>query len=244
MNLRNNTILITGATSGIGLALLEEFYKLGNKIIAAGRDSRKLDDLHEKFPSIVPLQAELADQDSVENLISEIHKNHQDLNILVNNAGVQYNYEFGRADENYEKIENEIRVNFISPLQLCYRLIPLLEKHKEAAIVNVSSGLGLVPKKSAPVYCGTKGGLHLFTKALRYQLEGSNIKVFEIIPPLVATKMTDGRGSGKITAEQLTREFMKNFERDRFEMNIGKVKFLRIIQRISPRIADNILENA
>ena len=243
MNLRDNTILITGATSGIGLALMGKFYELGNKIIAVARDSRKLDALTEKFPLIVPLQAELADQDSVENLISEVCKNHQDLNILVNNAGVQYNYEFGQADEDYEKIENEIRVNFTSPLQLCYQLIPLLEKHKEAAIVNVSSGLGLVPKKSAPVYCGTKGGLHLFTKALRYQLEDSNIKVFEVIPPLVSTKMTEGRGSGKITAEQLTEEFIKNFERNKFEINIGKVKFLRIIQRLSPRIADNILKN-
>ena len=243
MNLRDNTILITGVTSGIGLALLTKFYQLGNKIIAVARDSERLNALTEKFPSIVPLQAELADHNSVENLISEIHKNHQDLNILVNNAGVQYNYEFGGADDNYKKIENEIRVNFTSPLQLCYRLIPILEKHKEAAIVSVSSGLGLVPKKSAPVYCGTKGGLHLFTKALRYQLEGGNIKVFEIIPPLVDTKMTEGRGSGKITAEQLTDEFIKNFERNKFEINIGKVKFLRMIQRVSPQIADHILKN-
>ena len=83
----------------------------------------------------------------------------------------------------------------------------------------------------------------MFTKALRYQLEGSNIKVFEVLPPLVDTPMTKGRGKDKITPAQLVDEFMIGLERDRYEMNIGKVKLLKMMHRISPAMADNILKN-
>lgn len=92
------------------------------------------------------------------------------------------------------------------------------------------------------MYRGTKGGLHIFTKALRYQLEGSRIKVFEIIPPLVDTPMTEGRGSGKIPPAQLADEFIEKFGQDRFEVNIGRTKLLRLIQRVSPSLADKILK--
>ncbi len=129
------------------------------------------------------------------------------------------------------------------PVTLCGLLLPVLSVQPQAAIVHVTSGLGLVPKKSAPVYCATKAGLHLFTKALRYQLEGSPVKVFEIIPPVVDTPMTAGRGSRKISPQQLVDEFMRAFERDRFEVSIGKVKLLRLISRLAPAVADRILKN-
>lgn len=117
----------------------------------------------------------------------------------------------------------------------------LLEK-KEAAIVNVSSGLGLVPKESAPVYCASKAGLHIFSKSLRYQLESTNVKLFEIIPSLVDTDMTKGRGKGKLIPEQLVEEFWKNFVKDKYEIKIGKVKLLHLINRISPKLAESIMK--
>lgn len=243
MRLKDNTILITGATSGIGLALLNKLHSLGNNIIAVSRDPEKLHKLADDLPGVTTIQSDLSQQESVRKLLARLQDEHKALNVLINNAGVQYNYTFGRTDEEFDKIEPEMRINLISPVQLCHGLIPVLEQHTEAAIVNVSSGLGLAPKKSAPVYCGTKGGMHIFTKALRYQLEGSSIKVFEIIPPLVDTPMTAGRGSGKITPEQLAYEFVEKFGRNRFEINIGKVKLLRIVQRILPRLADRILKN-
>ena len=93
----------------------------------------------------------------------------------------------------------------------------------------------------APVYCGTKAGIHIFAKALRYQLV--KVKVFEIIPPLVDTNMTKGRGNGKIIAEQLVDEFIKSFEKNNYEINIGKVKLLKFINRIFPSLAEKIMKN-
>ena len=165
------------------------------------------------------------------------------VNIIINNAGVQYTYTWLHEKEGYQKIANELSVNLVSPLYLMYGLLPMLSSHEEAAIVNVTSGLLYASKKSAPVYCGTKAALHATTKALRYQLEDTPVKVFEIIPPLVSTPMTAGRGQGKIMPAQLVDEFMENFRNDVFESNIGKVKILKLVQRLFPAMADRIMKN-
>ena len=100
--------------------------------------------------------------------------------------------------------------------------------------------LGLVPKMQAPVYCGTKAGLHIFSKSLRYQM--ANPKIFEIIPPLVDTPMAEGRGRGKIAPEDLVNEFIAAFRKDKLEINIGKVKLLKLINRLWPALAERIMK--
>lgn len=100
-------------------------------------------------------------------------------------------------------IEEEVNINLLAQLKLTDRLLPILMSHPGAAIVNITSALALVPKRSAPIYFATKAAMHNFTKALRYQLEDTPVKVFEIIPALVDTEMTKVRGKDKITPETL-----------------------------------------
>lgn len=242
MKLSNNTILITGGTSGIGFEIVQQFYGLDNKLIVTSSNQDNLDKLKIQFPKIETLLCNLGDNISVRKLIDKCLNEHSDINIVINNAGIQNNYTWTEEKAGYNKIENEIRVNFTSPMQIIYGLLPLLTAKQNSAIVNVSSGLAFAPKKSAPIYCATKAAIHNGTKALRYQLENTTVKVFEIIPPLVDTAMTEGRGKGKISPKQLVDEFIGNFENDKFESNIGKTKLLRFIQRISPKLADNILK--
>lgn len=240
MKLSGNKILITGATAGIGEALLKRFLQLDNQIIAVGRNLEKLNKLVELDKRIIPFQCDIANAEDLDRLVMFLEKDHTDLNILINNAGIQYNYNFTEEPQLLAKIEHEINVNLTAPLKLIALTLPMLQLNSNAAIVNVSSGLGLVPKMAAPVYCGTKAGIHIFSKALRYQLD--NIKVFEIIPPLVETGMTTGRGKGKITPQQLVDEFIQSFKRDKYEVNIGKVKLLKIVNRLSPSLADGIMK--
>jgi len=160
---------------------------------------------------------------------------------LINNAGTQYNYNFLEEPQLLHKIEYEVNVNFLSPLKLIALLLPILEKNKNSAIANVSSGLAIVPKMDAPIYCGTKAGIHIFSKSLRYQLE-DKIKVFEIIPALVDTAMVAGRGKGKISPQKLVDEFIRAFKKDKYEVNIGKVKLLRTVNRICPSLADKLMK--
>jgi uncharacterized oxidoreductase len=243
MQTNNNVILLTGGTSGIGLEMVRQFYELDNKLIVTSSNQEKLDKLKIQFPKIEILVCNLGENVSVRKLIDKCLVEYRDINIVINNAGIQNNYTWTEEKDGYNKIENEIQVNFTSPMQIIYGLLPLLTDKQNAAIINVSSGLAFAPKKSAPIYCATKSAIHNGTKALRYQLENTTVKVFEIIPPLVDTAMTEGRGKGKISPKQLVDEFIGNFQNNKFESNIGKTKLLRFIQRIWPKIADNILKN-
>jgi uncharacterized oxidoreductase len=243
MKLTDNTILITGGSSGIGLALAQSFYELGNKIIIAARDIEKLNAVKKQFPKIDVIECDLTKQTDIDKLVVFMEQQHPNLNILFNNAAIQYNYQFLTEQNIVNKVDYEVSANLTSTIKLCGLFLPTLLKNTNAAIVNVSSGLAISPKKSAPVYCGTKAAIHNFTKAFRYQMEGTTVKVFEILPPIVETPMTEGRGKNKITPEQLVKEFMRDFKNNKEESYIGKTKLLKLISRISPKLADSILKN-
>ena len=179
----------------------------------------------------------------MDDLVLLIEQQHSFLNILINNAAVQYNYLFTDEQNLTDKVDYEVSTNLTAPIKLTGLLLPLLLKNKESAVINVSSGLFMAPKKSASVYCATKSAIHSFSKTLRYQLENTDTKVFEIIPALIDTPMTEGRGKSKITPEQLTDEFLKNFRTDKFESYIGKTKLLKLISQILPKLADKIMKN-
>lgn len=237
-----NTILITGGSSGIGLALAKRFLELKNKVIITGRDTTKLDQIKNDLPEIIAFAGDLTDKNSLDELVLFIEQQHSDLSILVNNAAVQFNYNFTDEPDLTYKVDYEVSANLTTPVKLTGLLLPLLLKNKNSAIVNVSSGLFIAPKKSASVYCATKSGIHSFSKTLRYQLENTDTKVFEIIPSLIDTPMTEGRGKSKITPEQLIDEFLRNFKADKLESYIGKTKLLKLVNRLSPRLADEIMK--
>lgn len=238
-----NTVLITGGSSGIGLALAKNFSALKNKVIITGRDTLKLGSIKKEHPEMITFAGDLTNRDSLDELVLFIEQQHPGLNILINNAAVQYNYSFVEALNLTYKIDYEISTNLTVPVKLTGLLLPLLQKNKDSAVVNVSSGLFIAPKQSASVYCATKAAIHSFSKTLRYQLENSDTKVFEIIPALIDTPMTEGRGKSKLTPEDLVDEFMRNFKADKYESYIGKTKLLKLINRLSPGLADKIMKN-
>ncbi len=240
MKLNNNKILITGATSGIGRELAERFCKLDNQIIAVGRNEIRLEELAKFDNRITSFKCDISSQSELDRLITFIKQEHKDLNVLINNAGIQYDETLLDETYNLQKIEDEISTNLTAPIKLIALLIPILQKNTNSAIINISSGLAIVPKVKSAVYCATKAAIHIFSKSLRYQLD--KVKVFEIIPPLVDTEMTKGRGKGKISPQRLVDEFIRAYKNNRYEVNIHKVKLLRIINRISPKIADRIMK--
>jgi uncharacterized oxidoreductase len=245
MKTTGNTILITGATAGIGLAMTQKFLLLGNTIIATGRNIAALDALKQQYPNtLFAYPCNLENRENVQQLVTLVTSNHPQLNVLINNAGVQYNYELLHEANLTDKLLQEVEININATLLLTAGLLPILNRQNAAAVVNVSSGLALVPKKSAAVYCGSKAFIHSFSKALRYQLENTKIKVFEVLPSLVNTQMTAGRGKGKIEPLQLVDEFIKNFANNSFQIYIGKTKILKLLLRISPKVAHLMLKNS
>ena len=243
MRLNGNTVLITGGGSGIGLALARAFAEKGNKVIVCGRSPEKLEATRQANPHIDVLACDISSDQDQQRLVGHVTQHYPNLNILINNAGIQYNYTFADGEDHAHRIENEVNVNFVAHLKLIDLVLPHLMNRPSAAIVNVTSALASVPKQDAPVYCATKAALHNFTKTLRYQLEETSVKVFEIIPPLVDTEMTAGRGSGKISPERLTREALQGISSDNFEIRIGKAKILFALNRLLPSVAEKIVRH-
>lgn len=243
MQSSGNTILITGGASGIGLALARQFHARQNRIILTGRDPDKLARATASLPGASTFPADLSDPASIETLCDYLASEHPGINILVNNAGVQYACDFRTGQNIPQNILSETAVNFLAPLQLTARLLPCLSRQPAAAVVFVSSALYIAPKRSAPVYCATKSAIHTFARALRYQLEGSPVKVFDIIPPLVDTAMTASRASGKISPDHLAATFLRLFESDVYEQHIGKARLLQLLARLSPALAGRLLRN-
>ena len=241
MKLSDNTILITGGGSGIGLAFAEKFLALGNEVLICGRDQQKLNAAQAKHAGLKTLRCDLTHPGDTAAMVEKIKSDFPGLNMLINNAGIQYNYRFDDGADHVTKIDHEINANFSSHLRLTDALLPLLMAKREAAVVNISSALSIVPKESAPVYCATKAGIHIFSRALRYQLEHSPVKVFEVVPALVDTAMTAGRGKGKISPAALVAEAVKGIENDRFNIRIGKTKILFAIHSLFPFLADKII---
>jgi short-subunit dehydrogenase involved in D-alanine esterification of teichoic acids len=202
------------------------------------------------LPGLVTLQGDVAEDDDIARLAAGAEERLEGLSILVNNAGIQFQTLFSEdpLEEIVTRVEREIAVNLTGLVKLTATCLPALARAEEAAVVNVSSGLALVPKASAPIYCATKAAVHSFSKALRFQLEDHrpSVRVFEVLPPMVDTQMTAGRGERpgqKITTAQVARETLDGMRRDRYEINVAKVKLLKWVNRFAPGVAERILRN-
>ena len=189
MNLSNNKILITGGASGIGLGLTERFIQDKNTVIICGRREDVLNEVAEKFPSVITKVCDLSVETERLALYEWVSENHPDLNVLVNNAGIQ-NWMNVDDEDFYQKADAEVTTNILAPVHLTNLFLGLPSLN---AIINVTSGLSFVQLAKVPVYCATKAFFHSFTQSLRYQLKSKNIEVIEMIPPALNTDL-GGKG--------------------------------------------------
>jgi uncharacterized oxidoreductase len=189
MKLSNNKILITGGASGIGLALAERFLLENNIVIICGRRESVLQEAIAKYPSLITRKVDLTLENERTELYNWIRANHPDLNVLVNNAGIQQWMSVGDKDF-YPRAKEEITTNIEAPVHLAALFIGL---PAVTTIINVTSGLSFVPLVKAPVYSATKAFFHSFTLSLRHMLKAKNIEVIELIPPALNTDL-GGKG--------------------------------------------------
>ena len=145
-----------------------------------------------------------------------------DINVLINNAGIQQRINLSKLQESWSYYQKEIATNLEAPIHLVTLFIPHLEKQKDAVIANVSSGLAFTPMAAAPVYCATKAAIHSFTMSLRYQLLESGIKVIEIAPPAVSTDLGGpGLHVGMPSPEEFAEGVFKGLENGDQEIGYG-----------------------
>jgi uncharacterized oxidoreductase len=189
MKLSNNKILITGGASGIGLGLTERFIHENNTVIICGRRESVLKETRDRFPAVITRVCDLSVEAERLKLFDWVSENHNDLNVLVNNAGIQNWMNITDAGF-YKRANEEITTNIIAPIHLTSLFINLKSLK---TIINVTSGLAFVSFSKVPVYSATKSFLHSFTLATRHLLKAKNIEVIEMIPPALNTDL-GGKG--------------------------------------------------
>jgi len=240
MHITGNTILITGGATGIGFALAKVFLQRGNEVLICGRREDKLTEASKKLPKLHTIRCDVADAEGRKRLLDWVMTNFKSLNILVNNAGIQREVDFKKGTVDLMSGENEIEINLQAPVHLSALFIPYLMKQKEAAIVNISSGLAFVPIAIMPVYCATKAAIHSFSLSLRHQLKDTSIEVFEIIPSTTDTELDRGardkRGQADrgVKPEVVAAAAVDAMEKGNYEAAIGQAQFLMDSSRKDP----------
>jgi len=229
MKTSGNTILITGGATGIGFALANAFINAGNEVIICGRREDKLKEAKNKIPEIHTLVCDTSKEKERESLFNYVTSNFKDINILINNAGIQRPIDLKNPDS--LKGEDEIEVNLKSYIHLSVLFTQyFIKQNKESAIFNVSSGLGFIPIAMFPIYCATKAAIHSYSMSERHQLKNTNIKVFEIIPPIVDTELDHGRRPKEmrgIPPEEVAKATLSSMENNIYEIPVGMAKNLR-----------------
>jgi uncharacterized oxidoreductase len=250
MKLSGNTILITGGSSGIGLALAQGFAARGNRVLACGRTEETLRDAQQRVPGLAYLVADVSQEADRRRLLAWIEEEHPDANVLVNNAGIQRRV---RLADGVEAIATgEIATNLEAPIHLAALFLPHLlrqaERGRPSAIINVTSGLGYVPLAATPIYGATKVGLQAFTRALRHQLRGTGVEVVDLAPPAVETALLAGAmdphakgGPPTITPEQFAKDALRGLEKGQTEIRFGGAQLLYVLNRVAPRVAFRLL---
>ncbi|MGL5817697.1 MAG: SDR family oxidoreductase [Phycicoccus sp.] len=251
MNLAGRTALVTGGARGIGRELSLRLVAAGAHVVAVGRAEGNLDALRaalgDDADRLSTIVADLADPGGVDALLAEVRERHPGLSVVVNNAGVQRLTDFVTEDPavTLPAMRHEVAVNLTAVVTLTAGLLPLLAAQSSAAVVNVTSGLAIAPKRSAPVYCATKAGVRSFTRALRYQCAAGapGVRVVDVVMPLVDTDMTRGRGRSAIAPEAAARAAIDGLCRGSHEVLVGRSAVLAIAMRLSPTLAYRLLRD-
>lgn len=186
MILRDRTVLVTGGTNGIGRALALSLAHQGNSVIVCGLDEARLAAIRAEHPRITARRCDLVNEEHRRDLAEWVVKEHPDLDILINNAAVQYRFDVTQPID-LDRARYQLDLNLLAPLHLSSLLAGHLAGRPQAAVVNMTSALAFTPLVEIGVYSATKAALHSLTISMRYQLKPLGIQVVEVFPPKVDT---------------------------------------------------------
>lgn len=239
-------VLITGGGSGIGLALAKKFLSNDNTVIITGRNLEKLEAVKKELNQLHIFQSDVTKDEDVKKLANQIQEEFGGIDVLMNNAGIMNLLDTGNESNELEKQFEEIEINFHAPIRMLHYFLPQLKKSKNAKLINVSSGLAYVTFSQAPVYSGTKSAIHFWTQAIRPQLKPHNIRVVELLPPVVDTKLAKDAdlkddNLKPMPPEKLADIFWKEYSNGKEEITPGLSSQLKLMSRLAPKFIFNQL---
>jgi len=247
MNTSNNTVLITGGSAGIGLEVAKTFSESGNQVIITGRDEQRLRSAAAKLKNTKAIVSDVSDNAQVDALVAQLNREYPNLNIVINNAGKAHYYKLGEEGDVAAKAAEEMQTNYIAPILLTDKLLPLLKKQKEAAVVNVTSIVAFAPGRRLATYAASKAALHAYTRTLRITLERTapQVKVFELMPPLVNTEFSKVIGGEKgIPPQKVAEDLIQALQNETYEIHVGDTAQLYQLSLASPAEALKVMNTA
>ena len=189
INFKNKKILVTGATGGIGKALVQKFVSLEGNVLATGTKNEKLDDLKKEFPNINVLKFDISEHSKIEEFIENVSSQLVGLDILVNNAGINMdNLSLRMKDDEWKKV---IDLNLGSTFFLCKYGIKKMLKNKYGRIVNITSVVGHTGNIGQSNYAASKAAIIGMSKSLAIEYAKKNITINCVSPGFIQSKMTD-----------------------------------------------------
>ena len=189
INFKNKKILITGATGGIGYALVNKFTSLEGKVLATGTNDEKLNNLKKKFPDIEVLKFDISKHSEIENFIEEASLKINGIDILVNNAGITIdNLSLRMKNEDWQKV---IDINLSSTFYICKHAIKKMLKNKYGRIINITSIVGHTGNLGQANYSASKSGIVAMSKSLAIEYAKKNITINCVSPGFIQTNMTE-----------------------------------------------------
>jgi len=189
INFKDKKILITGATGGIGNALVKKFVSLEGNVLATGTKTEKLNDLKKNFPNINILKFDISDHSKIEEFIENTSSQLAGLDVLINNAGINMdNLSLRMKDEEWKKV---IDVNLGSTFFLCKYAIKKMLKNKYGRIVNITSIVGHTGNLGQANYAASKAAIIGMSKSLAIEYAKKNITINCVSPGFIQSNMTD-----------------------------------------------------
>lgn len=185
------TVLIIGATSGIGAGLARRIHAQGKKVIATGRRQERLSSLAAGLPGLETANFDISNLSTLPSNITMVIEKYPDIDTVIVNASIQSMFSFkDPTSSSTEDIAKEVSTNLTAPMIICQTLVQhFLVSKKYCSIIFISSAFAYVPVHLFPIYGPTKAGLHSFGVSLRAQLAGTNVTVIDLAPPYVDTEL-------------------------------------------------------
>lgn len=226
-----NTIFITGGTSGIGRALAEAFHQRGNKVIVAGRRQALLNEIAQANPGIDTVRLDINDPQQIKQVAQEVIRRYPELNVIINNAGIMPFDNPASGDYDDEQAVSLLQTNLLGPVRVSAAFVEHLKGQADAYIINNSSVLAYLPLAATALYSETKAAIHSYSLSQRFSLRDTSVKVLEIAPPWVDTDLIHKSGDERaMPLNDFIQETLAKLESATTEVLVDRVLPLRANQ--------------